>query len=155
MDIRSTVRRATAAAAIVCLTLVATACDGDGSAAADVTFSSGVECTSSYDENRSPGTATYTVRNDTSSLANFELVRLGVSYEAATVRLWENPYESDEGAGFMETVGDRIQLAPGETGEVIGELTPGTYTMLCIVLNDPEDQDMIGFIPAGGIAVEE
>jgi hypothetical protein len=64
-------------------------------------------------------------------------------------------WESFRVGEFMETVGDRIQLTTGQSGRVTTVLAPGTYTVLCIVLNDPVDQDMVEFIPAGPIVVGE
>jgi hypothetical protein len=126
--------------------------------APDVVFTEDRTCGSTFPALTPPGSTVFTIRNESPTPANFEVVRLETEYPAAVLMLRDLStmgWESFRVAEFMETVGDRIQLATGQSGRVTTVLSPGTYTVLCIKLNDPVDQDMVEFIPAGPIVVGE
>jgi len=107
-------------------------------------------CTSKPVDSMSPGPFTLEVRNDSSSTGSFELFRLGVPYdEFAAYYAEENeilqagqPPRVSEGIGELPEATDVhrvLEVAPGGSGELVGDLTEGTYAVLCEQLDEAGD----------------
>ncbi len=119
---------------------------GPTSNAAVLTESS---CTSEPVASMSPGPFTLAVRNDSSSTADFELFRLGVPYDEFAAYYAEEheilqagqPPRASEGGVLPEAtdVHQVLDLAPGGSGELVGDLTEGTYAVLCEQLDEAGD----------------
>ena len=101
-------------------------------------------------DSMSPGPFTLEVRNDSSSTGSFELFRLGVPYdEFAAYYAEENeilqagqPPRVSEGIGELPEATDVhrvLEVAPGGSGELVGDLTEGTYAVLCEQLDEAGD----------------
>jgi hypothetical protein len=103
-------------------------------------------CATGVSDPMRPGPAVFTVRNDSSSAVDFELLRVNVAYDTIVAffadeveRLAaQQPSPNEQIAGYMDEI-DREELQPGEDGSVGGVLAPGMYTVLCVVLDDNGD----------------
>jgi hypothetical protein len=106
-------------------------------------------CTSEPVDSMSPGPFTLAVRNDSSSTGSFELFRIGVPYDEFAAYYAEEhqilqagqPPRASEG-GVLPAATDVHQvldLAPGGSGELVGDLTEGTYAVLCEQLDESGD----------------
>ncbi len=107
-------------------------------------------CTSEPVDSMSPGPFTLAVRNDSSSTADFELFRLGVPYDEFAAYYAEEhailqsgqPPRVSEGIGELPEATDVhqvVDVAPGGSGELVGDLTEGTYAVLCEQLDGAGD----------------
>jgi hypothetical protein len=93
------------------------------------------------------GMTTFEVRNHTSSLASFQLLRLHGSYDEFTRAFADIQQRNAAGedldvdAELADVIepGQRIQVEVSESGEIVTEATPGDYAMWCISLDEHED----------------
>jgi hypothetical protein len=93
------------------------------------------------------GWTTFEVRNNTSSLASFQLLRMHGTYDEFTRAFADIQQRNTAGedldveAELADLIdhGQRIQVEAGESGEIVTELTPGDYAMWCISLDEHED----------------
>jgi hypothetical protein len=149
--------------AAVCLLVAVTACTGTGEdqtsnsaaepstagAASNAAVLTDNSCTSEPVDSMSPGPFTLAVRNDSSSTASFELFRLGVPYDEFAAYYAEeheilqagHPPRASEGGVLPEAtdVHRVLEVAPGSSGELVGDLTEGTYAVLCEQLDEAGD----------------
>jgi hypothetical protein len=97
-----------------------------------------------------PGPFTLEVRNDSSSNANFELFRLVVPYDEFAAYYADEheilqsgqPPRVARGIGVLPEAIDVhrvLDVAPGGSGELEGDLTEGTYAVLCENLDEAGD----------------
>jgi hypothetical protein len=128
-----------------------------GDEPADVT-ASGQGCVANVSDTLQARPTTLTVRNDSSSVVNFELLRLAVTYdeivgffadEVERIAAGE-PLPVAERAAFTDRLGS-VELQPGEEGSVGGALRAGTYTVLCTYL-DANGADLTP-LPSGPLTV--
>jgi uncharacterized cupredoxin-like copper-binding protein len=104
-------------------------------------------CTPTAAEPIVAGETAFTVHNDTSLLASFQLIRLRGTYDEFT-EAWAG-IRQQEAAGeetdfdavmapFIEE-GERIHVEAGESGELQSDVPVGNYAMWCITLDEHED----------------
>ena len=85
------------------------------------------------------------IRNESASLANFELVRLNEPFEALDEFLAEARKNIDAGGSpppelpHIDAEVSRKRLEPGSTGLLAGDLEPGIHAIICVVLDEHED----------------
>ena len=150
--------------ASICLLVALTACTSTGASptttaaaepstagtASNTAVLTDSSCASEPTDSMSPGPFTLAVRNDSSSTANFELFRLEVTYdEFAAYYAEENeilqagqPSRVSQGIGELPAATDVHQVlnvTPGGSGELEGDLSEGTYAVLCEQLNEAGD----------------
>jgi uncharacterized cupredoxin-like copper-binding protein len=118
-------------------------------------------CTPNAGEPIVAGETTFTVQNDTSLLASFQLIRLHGTYEEFT-EAWAG-IRQQEAAGeevdmdavlapFIEE-GERIQVEAGESGELRSDVPAGEYAMWCITLD--EDTQIVDAWTVGPYTVND
>jgi hypothetical protein len=101
-------------------------------------------CTVTAPEPIVAGETPFTVQNDTSLLASFQLIHLLGTYDDFT-EAWADIRQRGEAgeevdmdavlAPFIEE-GERIQVAAGESGELQSDVPAGDYAMWCITLDE-------------------
>jgi uncharacterized cupredoxin-like copper-binding protein len=91
------------------------------------------------------GFVTVTVRNDSGSLASFQVVQLRGSFDdfVALVDELNDASETDFGFDALDAEiikeGERILVEAGATGQIVVRTTAGTYGAYCVVLDGNED----------------
>ena len=102
-------------------------------------------CTSTSSEDLRPGLHILNVKNDSASLANFELLRLSEPFEILDEFLAEARKNIDAGGSpppdlpHIDAEVSRKRLEPGGTGLLPGDLEPGIHAVICVVLDEHED----------------
>jgi hypothetical protein len=102
-------------------------------------------CRSTPSEDLRPGLHTLNIKNDSASLANFELLRLSESFDVFDDFLVEARKKIDAGEpppGELPHIEEEVSrklLEPGDSGQLAGDLEPGIHAVICVVLDEHED----------------
>lgn len=103
------------------------------------------------------GDTVLSVRNASSTVGNFELLRIETSFEDLATHVTEEQQRIIAGEPLANipdfvTEAGRVELAAGEAGTLAGTVTAGTYAVVCAQL---EGNDVTALYVAGPLSVSD